>query len=293
MIGDDGIGLAATQKENNEGLGTSIIESLASQLNAVVIRESSGRGTASRERIPLTLDFQGRSRFPASIQAMFIPQCVHLHFAVFSVFTHMNKKFHVSAITTFAALVVVIFVWTALLMVFYVPDSELYVPVSAMSPAPLEASKPARLEIPSLRISADIEDVGINAKREMGTPRDARNVGWYKYGPVPGQIGSAVIDGHLKNGFAFGGVFSNLRDIQLNDDVYIITEAGSRLHFVVTEITLYPYTDAPTDIIFGKKDTARLNLITCAGVWLPGQYTYDQRLVVYTELSDIMKKDGS
>lgn len=44
-IGDDGIGLAATQKENNEGLGSTIVDSLAGQMNAVVIRESPGRGT--------------------------------------------------------------------------------------------------------------------------------------------------------------------------------------------------------------------------------------------------------
>src|SRR3989338_274650 len=42
---DDGVGLNATQKQDGDGLGTSIVESLASQLNAVVTRESSGRGT--------------------------------------------------------------------------------------------------------------------------------------------------------------------------------------------------------------------------------------------------------
>lgn len=44
-IGDDGVGLAATDKGNREGLGTSIIESLASQLNAKIQRKSSPRGT--------------------------------------------------------------------------------------------------------------------------------------------------------------------------------------------------------------------------------------------------------
>lgn len=44
-IGDDGIGLSATDMAHREGLGTSIVESLASQLNADVHRESTSRGT--------------------------------------------------------------------------------------------------------------------------------------------------------------------------------------------------------------------------------------------------------
>lgn len=43
-IGDDGIGLSATAARG-EGLGTSIVESLANQLNAEITRESTERGT--------------------------------------------------------------------------------------------------------------------------------------------------------------------------------------------------------------------------------------------------------
>lgn len=44
-VGDDGVGLSATEMSNREGLGTSIIESLATQLNADVQRKSTSRGT--------------------------------------------------------------------------------------------------------------------------------------------------------------------------------------------------------------------------------------------------------
>lgn len=44
-VGDDGVGLFATHMASREGLGTSIVESLASQLNAEVQRESTPRGT--------------------------------------------------------------------------------------------------------------------------------------------------------------------------------------------------------------------------------------------------------
>jgi chemotaxis protein methyltransferase CheR len=44
-IGDDGIGLQADRNSHNEGLGTSIIDSLSNQLNAHVKRTSTSRGT--------------------------------------------------------------------------------------------------------------------------------------------------------------------------------------------------------------------------------------------------------
>ncbi len=44
-IGDDGVGLSATHTASNEGLGTSILGSIAHQLNADIHRESSSRGT--------------------------------------------------------------------------------------------------------------------------------------------------------------------------------------------------------------------------------------------------------
>ena len=59
---------------------------------------------------------------------------------------------------------------------------------------------------------------------------------------------------------------------------------GERLHFVVTEIGVYPYTDTPTPRIFNEDDAAHLNLITCEGKWVKADKTYDERLVVYTTL---------
>lgn len=43
-VGDDGIGLNSNES-NREGLGTNIVESLANQLNAVINKESTSRGT--------------------------------------------------------------------------------------------------------------------------------------------------------------------------------------------------------------------------------------------------------
>lgn len=57
---------------------------------------------------------------------------------------------------------------------------------------------PTYLYIPSIHLTAPIEPVGIDATGAMAVPPGTSNaVGWYEYGTIPGQRGSAVIDAHV------------------------------------------------------------------------------------------------
>ena len=155
-------------------------------------------------------------------------------------------------------------------------------PAAVIAAAPGEY--PARLRIPVLGINAAVQQTGINAHGAMGVPTNFTDVAWYDLGPLPGKRGSAVIDGHVDNGLALAGVFKQLANIKKGDDIFVDTKDGHTLHFVVTDIEIYPYQSVPTDIIFNRADTARLNLITCDGTWVKSGKTYNERLVVFAEL---------
>ncbi len=143
---------------------------------------------------------------------------------------------------------------------------------------------PARLLIPKLEIDAAVQQLGVTKTGNMAAPDNFTDVSWYKFGTVPGQIGSAVMAGHEDNAISLDGVFKHLEDLEVGDDVYVVTESGERLHFRVVDSQIYPYDKSPLEKIFNTTDKARLNLITCAGDWLPAAKTNDKRLVVYTEL---------
>ncbi|CAN5116954.1 hypothetical protein BH11PAT3_BH11PAT3_3130 [soil metagenome] len=150
---------------------------------------------------------------------------------------------------------------------------------------PPASTLPKRLIIPSLNIDANVQYVTINAKGNMGTPNNFTDVSWYKPGTEPGKVGSAVMAGHVDNGLSLAGVFKKLDTIQVGDDVFVQQASGAKLHFKVEKVTSYPYTEVPVVSIFTSQDgSKRLNLITCVGAWVPGQKTYDRRLVVYTKL---------
>lgn len=187
----------------------------------------------------------------------------------------------IAAIVLVAAAVV--FVWTLVHALFIAPGDH-FVAAAQMPYTVATSSSPVRLIIPVLNINANVQDVGVNAQGAMRAPDNFTDVAWYDQGPMPGQLGSAVIDGHVDNGLGLPGVFKHLSDIKVDDDVYVQEKDGSQLHFKVTDIATYPYQSAPTGLIFGETDAARLNLITCEGTWVPGGDTYDHRLVVFTEL---------
>jgi LPXTG-site transpeptidase (sortase) family protein len=148
---------------------------------------------------------------------------------------------------------------------------------------------PVRLIIPAIAINASVEDVGAQANADLATPSQNPwvDVGWYNLGPRPGERGSAVIDGHLDRPGGFPAVFWYLRDLHVGDEVLVKNSSEKTLRFQVTRIELYAPQDAPIQDIFGNSGGTFLNLITCAGDWIPSQHQTNLRLVVYTSLAKV------
>ena len=140
-------------------------------------------------------------------------------------------------------------------------------------------SPPTRLIIPAIGINTNIQGVGVNAKGEMAVPKGSTQaVGWYEYGTIPGNVGSAVIDAHV---FA---AFSKLKYLQPGADVYVISGSGKTLHFVVKAKQTFALSNMVPQQVFKSTAMPDLNLITCAGSLTADHSTYDHRLVVYTTL---------
>jgi sortase A len=145
-------------------------------------------------------------------------------------------------------------------------------------------SLPKRILIPSIGVDANVQHVGLGKSGNMAVPYGYEDVGWYRYGPVPGQLGSAVMDGHVDNGFGSAGVFKRLKDLRQGDIIIYRADDGTTLNFVVESVQSYDSKDVPLEAIFNRTDAARLNLITCAGDWSEIDRSYDKRLVVYSRL---------
>jgi len=144
-------------------------------------------------------------------------------------------------------------------------------------------STPVTVSIPAVGIEGLVVPVGKTKSGNMAVPGKYENVGWYRYGSVPGSVGNAVLAGHLDNGRGSPAVFYNLKEMKIGDKVYVETGGGEKLKFMVKEIRLVDYANPPLEEIFGKVEGEMLNLITCDGTWDPVAKIYDKRLIVFTE----------
>lgn len=148
---------------------------------------------------------------------------------------------------------------------------------------PGAVGEPARLKIPSIGVDAAIEHVALTPKGLMGVPKDPMNTAWYELGPNPGEIGSAVIDGHVDWWYGATGVFANLDELKPGDTLSVEDNAGGSISFVVREIRIYDAQADATDIFLSNDGKAHLNLITCEGAWNRNSQSYSERLVVFTD----------
>ena len=144
----------------------------------------------------------------------------------------------------------------------------------------------AHLLIPRINVDAPIEPVETNKDGSLGVPNINAwtGVGLYADGPYPGEVGSAVIDGHLDRPGGYPAVFWNLRLLHKGDIVKVETPGQATVQFRVTQVAFYTPAAAPLSAIFDNTNGHFLNLITCSGRWIPAIHQTTQRLVVYTSM---------
>ncbi len=139
---------------------------------------------------------------------------------------------------------------------------------------------PTRLEIPTIGVSTDLITLDKNADGTLETPDRYDIAGWYKYSPTPGEIGPAIITGHVDT-YLGPAVFFDLKELQQGNPVRVTRDDGSVVDFVVDKIEVFDQDAFPTQEVYGNIDYAGLRLITCGGNYnvLSGRYSHN--VVVY------------
>jgi len=145
-------------------------------------------------------------------------------------------------------------------------------------PPPIPTSPPATILISSLNVHRPVEPVGLDRSGKMDVPQNLWNAGWYKYGPVPGAPGDAVIEGHA--GWPNAPLlFAKLGQLRSGDQIVVVLADGSKQLFLVKSSAILRAGSSPPGL--GEPYGApRLTLITCSGPFDDQNKTYADRLVV-------------
>lgn len=133
-----------------------------------------------------------------------------------------------------------------------------------IEPVPLESLYPGiprSILLPSIGASSDLVPLGVTAdgKHEVPPVTQPEQAGWYEPGPEPGEVGPAIVLGHV-NGGGKPGVFSRLHEVKPGDEVVVDDKT-----FKVTEVQRAPKTNFPADKVYAPTDKVELRVITCGG----------------------------
>jgi hypothetical protein len=156
-------------------------------------------------------------------------------------------------------------------------------PSEAPVPTVLGESRPVRVLIPAIGVDSDLMDLGLQDDGTLEVPPDGFPAGWFTGAPTPGELGPAVLAGHVDWGGA-PGVFYRLRDLLPDDEVSVVRADGSTAVFRVQRVERFAKDAFPTGAVYGDLDHAGLRLITCGGSFDQAARSYEDNIVVFADL---------
>jgi sortase (surface protein transpeptidase) len=160
-------------------------------------------------------------------------------------------------------------------------------PTSATRPAKpsasLARSVPVALRIPAIGVSVSLGTLGLNPDRTVQVPTNYQQPGWFRLGPSPGEVGSAVILGHVDD-FVGPAVFFRLGSLKVGDKVEVSLANGVLANFMVTNLATYPKTQFPANQVYASHGYSALQLVTCGGAFDTRTGHYLSNVVVFTTL---------
>jgi hypothetical protein len=164
------------------------------------------------------------------------------------------------------------------------PSPRLALPV-------LDRSAPTQIEIDSIHVRATVDQVGLAKDGAMEAPSFARpmDAAWYRLGSAPGQRGPAVIVGHVDTRRNGAAVFYQLSRVRPGDVVEVTRQDHRVAVFKVDAIGEYSKNRFPTQLVYGATQLSVLRLITCGGTFDRARGSYEDNIVVFAHLTDVIQ----
>lgn len=160
-------------------------------------------------------------------------------------------------------------------------------PAQAAVPA-LPASEPVTLRVEAINATSSLIPLGLGADGTVEVPplNQPLQAGWYRYGPTPGELGPAVVLGHV-NAHGEHGIFARLSELGPGEDISIDRADGRTAVFTVTRVEQIPKTAFPTAAVYGDTTAPELRLITCGGQLDRERHSYRDNIIVYAALTAV------
>jgi sortase (surface protein transpeptidase) len=137
-------------------------------------------------------------------------------------------------------------------------------------------------------MSVPVGTLGLNFDGSVQVPSGTTQPGWFDLGPTPGQVGSAVLLGHVDS-YRGPGVFFQLRTLAAGDQVDVDLADGDTAQFTVDSVEQFSKQAFPSQRVYGSHGSSDLQLVTCGGVFDHQTGGYLSNVVVFTSLTAVTR----
>ncbi|TYB91402.1 class F sortase [Micromonospora sp. WP24] len=154
------------------------------------------------------------------------------------------------------------------------------------APTGLPRATPTTIAIPRIGVDAQIMSLGTNPDGTVQVPplEQADRAGWYEPGPSPGEVGNAVIVGHVDSAVMGPAVFFDLGALKPGDTVTVNRSDGTLATFRVDSVKSYPKDQFPTELVYGPSERPGLRVVTCGGQFDETARSYLNNVIVFASL---------
>lgn len=154
------------------------------------------------------------------------------------------------------------------------------------TPPALDRSIPLRLDIPAIGVHTDLIRLGLNRDGTVEVPplTNTAPAGWYEHSATPGEIGAAVILGHVDSARDGPAVFHRLGALRPGDGISVRRADDTVARFSITSISLHSKSDFPTRMVYGPASSPALHLVTCGGSFDRRHGAYRDNIIVSADL---------
>lgn len=139
------------------------------------------------------------------------------------------------------------------------------------------------IEIPAIGVDSGLMALGLRDDGTLEVPPEGFPAGWFTGASSPGELGPAIIAGHVDWG-GLPGVFYDLRNLRPGDEISVERADRTTAVFRVTHVEQFPKDAFPTDVVYGDIGFAGLRVITCGGSFDRGARSYVDNIVAFAEL---------
>lgn len=164
------------------------------------------------------------------------------------------------------------------------PVTGRHAPATSPVPLTLPRSVPLSVRVPAIGVRSGLVPLGLRPDQSIEVPTDFADAGWYVGAPTPGQLGPAVVLGHIDS-YRGPAVFFRLAALRPGDQIIVNRADRTDAAFSVDAIRQYPKNHFPTKDVYGDIGYAGLRLISCGGQFDKTARSYDDNIVVFAHLT--------